>query len=106
MKPAGKEKSDNLTKLRMEKYKLKTFCTYQEKLIALKIEYFRENYPKVLGESLLPYEKSVNTKVRSILDAVNDLIAKLLPEMFEGKQWSGMLLKLLQIIMIRLFNRK
>ena len=44
------QKMDGLTRLRLEKNKLQTFCTYQEKLIGLKTDYFRNNYSELLGE--------------------------------------------------------
>ena len=99
-------KVDNLSKLRMEKLKLETFCTYQEKLIGYRIDYFRENYSKVLGESLLPYDAAQNLKVSSLLDSVNEVIKHLLPGIFEGKFLPGLVLKMVQVIIINLFNKK
>lgn len=102
----GSRKVDNLSKLRMEKLKLETFCTYQEKLIGYRIGYFRENYSKVLGESLLPYDAAQNLRVSSLLDSVNDVIKNLLPGIFEGKFFPGLVLKLVQVVMINLFNKR
>jgi hypothetical protein len=102
-KPASR--IDSLSKLRMEKSKLENFCTYQEKLIGLKIDYFRENYPKVLGEALLPYDTAQNTKVSDLLDSVNSVIAHILPGIFKGKPLPGVFLKLVQIVMIRMFGK-
>jgi hypothetical protein len=97
---------DNLTKLKMEKNKLEAYCLYQEKLIGLKVDYFRQNYPEILGESLLPFDETKNIEVSSLLDAVNVVITKLLPGTFEGRFLPGMLLKMGQVIMINLINKR
>jgi hypothetical protein len=97
---------NSLTRLKMEKVKLSTFCTYQEKLIGQRVVYFRENYPKILGDTLLPYDRGQNVRVGSILDSVNEVIIGLLPEKFEGKRWSGMILKLVEIVMIRVMAKR
>ncbi len=105
MSTESNSKIDNLSKLRMEKYKLSTYCTYQEKLIGLKFNYLQENFPKVIGESFLPYDRTQNIKINSLLDSVNDLIAKLVPGMFAGRSLPGIILKLVQILMIRVFHK-
>ena len=99
-------KMDNLSKLRIEKNKLEAFCTYQEKLIGLKLNEFQANYPTILGEALLPYDNAQNVKVSSLLDSVNDVIAKLLPGIFEGRYLPGMMMKLLQVLVINLINKR
>ena len=99
-------KIDSLLKLRLEKSKLENFCTYQEKLIAMKVGYLKENYSKVLGETLLPYEKGENTKISNLLDTVNSFITMLLPGIFKGKVLPEFLLKLVQIVMIRIMRKK
>ena len=96
---------DSLSKLKMEKSKLETYCSYQEKLIGLKIEYLKENYPKVLGEALLPYDTTQNVQVSDLLDSVNSVIVNLLPGIFKGKPLPGFVLKLVEILMIRMFNK-
>ena len=96
---------DNLSKLRLEKNKLEIYCSYQEKLIGLKIDYFKTNYPKVLGEALLPYGTVQNVKVSNLLDSVNSLIANILPGIFKNKHLPGIVLKLAQILMIRMFSK-
>lgn len=96
---------DSLSKLRMEKNKLETYCSYHEKLIGLKIDYFKENYPKVLGEALLPYDSTQNVKISNLLDSINILIINILPEIFKGKPLPGFVLKLVQIVMIRMFSK-
>jgi len=97
---------DNLTKLKMEKNKLEAYCLYQEKLIGLKVDYFRQNYPEILGDSLLPYDETQNIKVSSLLDAINGVITKLLPGIFEGRFLPGLALKLVEVMMINLINKK
>jgi len=97
---------DNLTKLKMEKNKLEAYCLYQEKLIGLKVDYFRQNYPEILGESLLPFDETQNIKVSSLLDAINGVITKLLPGIFEGRFLPSMVLKLVQVMVINLVNKK
>ena len=96
---------DSLTRLRIEKSKLESYCTYQEKLIGLKIDYFRQNYSEILSDSMLPYDKSTNTDVNTLLDSVNNLITRMLPEAFKGKFLPRMLLKLVEILMIQSFRR-
>ena len=98
-------KIDNLEKLRFEKNKLETYCTYQEKLIGLKIEYFKENPGKVLGEALLPYDQSQKIEVNTVLDSANGLIAALLPGLFKGKFLPGFVLKVIQILIIKIFAK-
>ncbi len=97
---------DNLNKLKMEKIRLTTYCAYQEKLIGLKMAYLRENYDKVLGESLLPYDRKQNVNVNGLLDSVNSLIVNLIPGVFKGRYLPAMILKLVQIMMIRAFTSK
>lgn len=92
---------NSLMRLKMEKQKLSAYCTYQEKLIGLKVDHFRENYPKILGDTLLPYDRPQNAWVSGMLDSINDLIVNLLPGKFEGKRWSGLVMKLVEILMIR-----
>ena len=99
-------KIDNLEKLRFEKNKLETYCTYQEKLIGLKIEYFKENPGKVLGEALLPYDQSQKIEVNTVLDSANGLIAALLPGLFKVKFLPGFVLKVIQILIIKIFAKK
>lgn len=98
-------KIDGLTRLRMERSKLQIFCTYQEKLIGLKMDYFRGNYSEVLGEVMLPYDKAKNRRTSQLLDSVNNLITNLLPEVFEGKFLPGIVLKLVQILSIWTFKK-
>lgn len=98
-------KIDSLTKLRMEKNKLETFCSYQEKLIGMKMDYFRNNYSELLSDSLLPYDRATNIKANNILDSANNLIAILLPEVFQGKFLPGIVLKLVEILSIWTFRK-
>ena len=97
---------NSLMRLKMEKQKLSTYCTYQEKLIGLKVDHFRENYPKILGDTLLPSDRPQNAWVSGMLDSVIDLIVNLLPGKFEGKRWTGIILKLVETLIIRMMNKK
>ena len=106
MNPKPVAKIDNLEKLRMEKLKLATFCTYQEKLIGLKIEYFRENHMQIIGETMLPYNKLQNHKVNNLLDSVNDIILNLLPGTLRDKYLPTLVMKLVQILMVRTFRKQ
>ncbi len=106
MSSGKKNKTDSLTLLKIEKARLSAYCTYQEKLIGLKYDYFRENYSQVLGESLLPYDDKQNVKVSDLLDAVNGVITKLFPGTFEGKFLPGFLLKMIEVVMIHVVNKK
>ena len=101
----GHKRIDSLEKLRMEKSRLSDYCSYQEKLIGMKLEHFKANYPQILGDSLLPYDPSQNLRVGSLLDSVNDVIAKLIPGVFQGRFLPGMLLKLVEVLMVNLFSK-
>jgi len=101
-KPA---KIDSLGKLKMEKSKLQSYCTYQEKLIGYKIEYLRDNYSELLSDTLLPYSKSQNADVNNLLDSVNNIIARMLPSAFEGKFLPRIMLKMIEILMINTFKK-
>ena len=106
MNTRAEAKLDNLAKLKIEKMKLAAYCTYQEKLIWLKFDRFRQNYPEILGKSLLPYDETQNIEVSSLLDAVNGVITNLLPGIFKGKFLSGMVLKLMQVMVINLIYKR
>jgi hypothetical protein len=99
-------KIDNLEKLRFEKNKLEIYCAYQEKLMGLQLEHFKGNYAKIIGNELLPYDKSQTMQVNELLDSVNNLIATLLPGIFKGRFLPGFVLKILQLVIIRTFTKK
>jgi hypothetical protein len=99
-------KIDNLEKLRFEKNKLEIYCSYQEKLLGLQLEHFKGNYAKIIGDNLLPYDKTQTIQVNELLDSVNNLIANLLPGIFKGKFLPGFILKILQLVMINTFTKK
>ncbi|MCK9411750.1 MAG: hypothetical protein M0Q53_05580 [Prolixibacteraceae bacterium] len=106
MNHKAKAKIDNLEKLKIERNKLELYCTFQEKLIGLKIDYFKENYNTLLGRALLPYDPSQNIRVNDLLDSANGLIAGLLPGLFKGKFLPGVVLKLIQILVINTLAKK
>lgn len=97
---------DSLSTLRTEMILLTNYCHYQEKLIGLKVDQFKNNYPRILGASLLPYDETKNMKVSGLLDNFNEFISKLLPGFFEGRYLPGMVLKLVQVLMINLFSKR
>jgi hypothetical protein len=105
MKSAGKNRN-HLSELQLEKIKLQNFCSYQEQLIGMKVGYLKENYPRILMQSLLPYDKVENEAADSLLDTVNSFIFSLLPGVFKNGKLPGILLKLAEILMIRVFRRK
>jgi hypothetical protein len=105
MKPAGK-KRNHLSELQIERIKLQSYCSYQEQLIGMKVSYLKENYPKILMQSLLPYDKAENEAADSLLDTVNGFIFRLLPGVFKNGKLPAILLKLVEIVMIRAFRRK
>jgi hypothetical protein len=98
-------KIDSLERLKMEKSKLQSYCTYQEKLIGYKLEYLRENYAELLSDAVLPYSKSQNNDVNNLLDSVNNIIVRMVPSAFEGKFLPKFMLKLIEILMIQTFNK-
>jgi len=98
-------KINSLDRLKMEKSKLQSYCTYQEKLIGYKIGYLRENYSELLSDTLLPYSKSQNSDVNNLLDSVNNIIARMVPSAFEGKFLPKIMLKLVEILMIQTFKK-
>ncbi len=106
MNAIAEAKLDNLAKLKIEKMKLAAYCTYQEKIIGLKFDQFRQNYPEILGESLLPYDDTQNIEVSSLLDAINGVVTNLLPGFLKGKFLSGMVLKLMQVMVINLIYKR
>jgi hypothetical protein len=99
-------KIDNLEKLRFEKNKMQIYCSYQEKLMGLKFEHFKGNYSKILSDQILPYDKTQTIQVNELLDSVNNLIATLLPGIFKGRTLPGLMLKIIQLVMIRTFTKK
>lgn len=96
---------DSLEKLQMEKVRLESQCAYQEKLIGLKVDYFRDNYPKILADRLLPNQEPQKAQVGSLLDSVNSLLSDFLPGIFKSK-FPALILRVVQVMMIRMFARK
>lgn len=98
--------TDSLEKLRMEKAKLRTFCKGQEKLIGLKVEFLKENYPKILTDSMLPFQQEQNQKINHLLDGVNGFITRLFPGIFENRIFPNLLLRMTEISIIRAFTEQ
>lgn len=99
-------KISSLEDLRNEKQRLKSFCTYQEKLIAYKVNELKENYPRIISETFLPFEQEENKRVSSLLDGVNEFIFKLFPVSFRENKFTMLILKLVQIAIIRTFSSR
>lgn len=100
MTKSGK-KIRNLEKLIIEKHQLQTFCTYQEKLITYKFDHLKKNFPEIITNEILPYTPEKNLDISQLLNFVNDFILRLFPPRFRHNRLTGILLKLVQVIIIR-----
>jgi hypothetical protein len=99
-------KISNLEKLILEKHELQNFCTSQEKLISLKFDEFRKNFPEIITNEILPYSKERNSKILSILDIANEIIFRFLPPRFRNSMFTRIALKVIQVFVIRGFRKK
>ena len=79
---------------------------YQEDLIKSKVTYIKQNTNQLIAEQFLPYESDKNRKISNIMDTANEYIfEKFLGLDFSGKnKLSGMLIKLTEVMIVRLFN--
>lgn len=100
------KKITNLDKLIQEKHELKTFCTYQEKLISIKFDELKKNFPEIITNEILPYSKERNSKIISILDIANEIIFRFLPSRFRNSMFTRIAFKVIQVFVIRGFRRK
>ena len=100
------KKINRLELLILEKHQLKTRCTYQEKLIAYKFNELKKNFPEIISNEILPYTQEKNKEILSLLDFVNDFIIRLLPARFRNNRLTRIVLKLVQVVVIRGFNKK
>ncbi|MES2591979.1 MAG: hypothetical protein V4608_08850 [Bacteroidota bacterium] len=100
-------KITDLASLQSEKQRLQMFCSYQEELLKEKINSLKSNYKQIIGEEFLPFTAESNTKVSNVLDWINEfVIGKLLKVDVSGKnKLSGVLIKLAEVGVIRLFNK-
>jgi len=101
-----KDEISNHEKLLREKQRLQTFCAYHEKLLSYKFEELKQNFPEILSNELLPYTPTKNKGITSVLDFANDFIISFLPERYRKNKLTGLVLKFLQMIIIRAFSNK
>jgi hypothetical protein len=99
-------KITNLEKLIREKHELQTFCTSQEKLISLKFDELKKNFPEIITNEILPYSQERNNKILSILDIANEIIFRFLPPRFRNSMLTRIALKIIQVFVIRGFRKK
>jgi hypothetical protein len=96
----------NLEKLIQEKHELQTLCTSQEKLISLKFDELRKNFPEIITNEILPYSQEKNNKILSILDIANEILFRFLPPRFRNSMFTRIALKVIQVFVIREFRKK
>ncbi|MEI6062563.1 MAG: hypothetical protein WCR72_17810 [Bacteroidota bacterium] len=94
----------NLEKLIREKHELKTFCTYQEKLISYKYTEFKTNFPEILTNEVFPIRQEQDKDITSVLGFVNDLVIRFLPERYRKSRFTAPILKFLELLIIRAFS--
>jgi hypothetical protein len=99
-------KISNLEKLIREKHELQILCTSQEKLISLKFDELRKNFPEIITNEILPYSQERNNKILSILDIANEIIFRFLPPRFRNSMLTRIALKIIQVFVIRGFRKK
>ena len=99
-------KITNLETLRLEKQRLKMYCSYQENKIHDKVTSIKDNYKQIVGETLLPFSTEANKKVSNVLDTINEYVFdKFLRMDLSGKnKLRGALIKIGQIGILRFFN--
>ncbi|MDO9257795.1 MAG: hypothetical protein Q7U54_19920 [Bacteroidales bacterium] len=99
-------KVSNHEKLIQEKHELQTFCTSQEKLISLKFDELKKNFPEIITNEILPYSQERNNKILSILDIANEIIFRFLPPRFRNSMLTRIALKIIQVFVIRGFRKR
>lgn len=100
------KKITNLEKLIQEKHELKILCNSQEKLISLKFDELKKNFPEIITNEILPYSQERNSKILSILDIANEIIFRFLPPRFRNSMFTRIALKVIQVFIIRGFRKK
>jgi hypothetical protein len=96
----------SLDKLNQEKQQLRAYCTYQEKLITYKLGELKKNFPEIISNEILPFTKQKNIEITSMLDVVNDFILRFLPTKYRNNRFAPIVLKLLQVILIRGLSKR
>lgn len=94
-----------LNGIRSEIRLLRKQCSEGEKSMGEQAAYFGKNYPRILSDAVLPFDEEKKIRIGGILDALNDLISKLLPGYFEGRILPGIVLNVAEVLAIRLFGR-
>jgi hypothetical protein len=99
-------KTNNLERLIQEKHQLQTFCTYQEKLIGYKFDEFKKNFPEIISNEILPFKQEKNRNITPLLDVINEFVIRLLPSRYRNNRLTLIVLKLVQVIIIRRIQEK
>lgn len=99
-------KNSNLERLIQEKHELQAFCSSHEKMISIKFEELRKNFPEIITNEILPYSQERNNKIISILDIANEIIFRFLPPRFRNSMLTRIALKLVQVFVIRGFRKR
>ena len=100
------KKITNLEKLTREKHELQSFCTSQERLISLKFDELKKNFPEIITNEILPYSQERNNKILSVLDIANEILFRFLPPRFTNSMFSRIALKVIQVLVARGFRKK
>jgi hypothetical protein len=100
------KKISSLESLILEKQQLRTYCTYQEKLIKYKFEELKRDFPEIISNKILPFDAGKNRNISSLLDFVNEFVQRILPERIRNNRLAGIVLKLVEVIVIRGFSYK
>ena len=100
-------KITDLESLQREKERLEMYCSYQEALLADKLNYLKNNPMQLIGEEFLPYDTEKNKKISGILDWVNEFVlGKFFKMDLDGKnKLSASLVKIAEVGVVRLFSK-
>jgi hypothetical protein len=100
-------KITNLQTLKLEKQRLKIFCSFQEEILKEKIFFVKTNYKQIILKELLPFNSEKNNKISGILDWVNEFfLGNLLKMDIKGEnKLSGSIIKIAESAIINLFNK-
>lgn len=100
------EKINDLHSLQREKQRLQAYCLSSEKLMWDKVTFIKSNYPQIIAEEFLPFNKEKNIKVSNGLDWVNEFVLKKFLKMdTSGKnKIIASLVKIAEVGIIRLVN--
>jgi len=96
---------NSLEKLKAEKERLRIFCAYEEKLIAMKIADIKKDFPEIIANEILPFEPDKNKMVNSILDAANNVITNFISSKFKNSELLKSILKIFEAFVIFGINK-